>query len=147
MVHAIFPDWGFNVVKQSKEDRRYAAFISDEFANAEGAQSDSMTNMRKMALQYYQGDPRGDELEGRSQVISLDVAASVNTTLALMRSMLIDEAAVSFEAFGPEDEPMAKAEADICQDAFYSENDGKLQLMHAIKDGLLSRLAVIALDV
>ena len=147
MVHAIFPDWGFNVVKQSKEDRRYAGFISDEFANAEGAQSDSMTNMRKMALQYYQGEPRGDEKEGRSQVISLDVAASVNTTLALMRSMLIDEAAISFEAFGPEDEPMAKAEADICQDAFYSENDGKLQLMHAIKDGLLSRQAVIALDV
>lgn len=134
-------------MKQSKTDRRLAAFIETEFADAEGARSDVQQQQRKQALQYYQGDPRGDEREGRSQVVSLDLSSSVNTTLALMRGMLVDEASVSFEAFGPQDEPLAKAESDICQDVFYKQNNGELHLMHAIKDGLLSRQAVIGFDV
>ncbi len=134
-------------MKQTKTERRLAAFIETEFADAEGARSDVQQQFRKQALQYYQGDPRGDEKEGRSQVVSLDLSASVNTTLALMRGMLIDEASITFEAYGPEDEPMAKAESDICQDVFYKENEGELQLMHAIKDGLLSRQSVIGFNV
>ena len=134
-------------MKMNKTERRLSSFISNEFGEAEGAQDDTLQSFRQEALEYYQGAPRGDEVEGRSDVVSLDLASSVNTTLALMKSMLVDECAVTFEAFGPDDEPQAKAESDVCHDVFYGHLNGEMHLQHAIKDGLLSRQSWIAFDV
>ena len=46
------------------------AVVTQELANAEGNQTDALSANRESALQYYYGAKRGDEIEGRSQVIS-----------------------------------------------------------------------------
>ena len=133
-------------MNMTKKQAKLASYIQDEMTGAEGGYSDTVQSLRQTAIKYYNGEPRGDEVKDRSGHVSMDTAAAVNTTLALMRSMLISECGVKFEAEGPEDEALAEAERDICTDVFYSYNDGETILMNALKDGLLSRQAWVGFD-
>ena len=133
-------------MSEKRKERLLVAAIQDEFADAEGGLSDQVQQQRKAALLYYKGAPRGDETEGRSSVVAMDLASAVETNLSILRGMLIDEGDVSFERTGAEDALTAKAESDAVSDVIYKDNPGKRALMTAIKDGLLSRQSVMAID-
>ncbi len=108
-----------------------------ELERAEGRNSDELQTNRAQAMAYYRGTARGDEVEGRSTVISMDVADTTNAMLAMLRDMLILDAELVIEAEGEQDEAQAKAESDICSDVFLKDNPGERLLLAAIKDGLL----------
>ena len=113
------------------------AVVTQELANAEGNQTDALSANRESALQYYYGAKRGDEIEGRSQVISMDVADMVNATLAMIVPMLATDAVVEFEPTGEDDEQQAKAEGDVINGLVIEDNSGYIEIQEAIKDALL----------
>lgn len=58
----------------------------------------SLNEDRKIALDFYHGRPFGDEMEGRSQLVTRDVAEVVDAmTVAIMRTVVSDKV-VEFEA-------------------------------------------------
>ena len=63
-----------------------AAILDAKIHNALGYQGGRLAQARRQAERYYKGDVLGNEIEGRSQVVSHDVAEAVDSMMpSLMR--------------------------------------------------------------
>ena len=134
---------------RNERERRelLGSVCQNEINRAEGGQSDNVQANREEALRYYNGDPRGDEVVDRSQVVSTDVADMVNATLAMLVPMLSTDAVVEFEPNGEQDEPAAKAESDIVNGVIIEDNNGYIEIQEAVKDALLQKNGVLRVRV
>src|SRR5882672_1756380 len=105
--HRINPP-GNNVMSQMSESELksiLAAEIADSLAHLGG----ELSEQRRKALRYYLGEPLGNEQEGRSKVVSTDVADVVEWILpSLLKIFTAGDDVVRFEPTGPEDEEVAK---------------------------------------
>lgn len=130
------------------DKRRWLGAVIERYLNdAEGGEDDGVQANRAMALRYYHGAPRGDEIVGRSQQISTDVADSVNATLAMMGDMLVRDAKVSIDPDSDQDEAAARAESDILNDVLMKDNPGERVLLASIKDALLLKNGCVKIRV
>ena len=67
-------------------DTELRFIINSEINNSLGFLGGALSNQRKKSLEYYLGDKLGTEIDGRSQVVSTDVADTFETILPnLMR--------------------------------------------------------------
>lgn len=114
-------------------------------AAAGGGELDSdQSAARRNALKYYRGDKRGDEIEGRSQVISRDVADAVDAIMpSLIKVFTAGPEIAVFEPVGPEDESAAAQATDYVNWIFGQQNNGFMLLHTWFKDALLNRLGVV----
>lgn len=110
-----------------------------------GFEGDSEASDRETATDYYFMRPRGDEVVGRSDVVSGDLSAMVEATLAQMVEAFGSEQLFEFDPYGPEDEDQAKLEADAVQ-YFLNKENTTIELMNAIKEILLYRNGVVCVD-
>ncbi|MBX6322602.1 MAG: hypothetical protein IRY94_12295 [Rhodospirillaceae bacterium] len=95
---------------------------------------------RRKALDYYLGEPFGNEVEGRSRVVSTDVADTIEWILpALLRIFTATDEVVRFEPTGPEDEEAARQATDYVNWIFTRDNPGFLILYILFKDALLQK--------
>lgn len=116
------------------------AAIDEEIRGAVGYTSSELSNQRKTALEYYYGEPFGNEVEGRSSYVSRDVADTIEWIMpSLMRIFTGGDAIVKFEPQGPEDEKNAQQATDYVNYIFQRQNDGFLTLYTWFKDALLSK--------
>jgi hypothetical protein len=107
---------------------------------------------RSTALDFYNGEPFGDEEDGRSQVVTRDVAETVDyMTVSLLRTLVSGDRVIEFDY--PDQEPQAandggeqprgpgvaeQATAAVNQ-TFYQGQDGYRVLHDWIKAGLLEK--------
>lgn len=106
--------------------------------------SGKLASKRIDADRYYRGEPLGNEQEGRSQVVSRDVAEAVESAMpSLMRIFAGGEQVVAFEPNGPEDEDDASQATDYINHVFMNENEGFMILYTWIKDSLLKKNGII----
>src|SRR5262245_5309206 len=117
--------------------------VKNQLRLCDGYEGDAIASDRKKALDYYFQRPRGDEIPGRSQVISGDVSAMVEASLAQMLDAFSSEHIAEFEPLGPEDEDQAQLESDAVQYFVMSRANGFLELAQAIKDALLLRNGIV----
>jgi hypothetical protein len=121
-------------------DPEIRAFLDEEIRGAVGYNSSELSNQRKTALEYYYGEPFGNEVEGRSQYVSRDVADTIEWIMpSLMRIFTGGDTIVRFEPQGPEDEKNAQQATDYVNHVFQRQNDGFLTLYTWFKDALLSK--------
>lgn len=135
------------LVKQTQKQRIVGAAVREELTRAEGANGSDLARVREKAWDYYMGRPRGDELSGRSQVISRDVADMVNAVTAQLTPMLTVDASVTFKANGAQDAESAAAESQAVSEVIYEHNDGFLAVQDALRDALLLRNGAIYIGV
>ena len=110
---------------------------------ADGGDSSTLARSRIDAEKYYRGDKFGDEVVGRSHVVSHDVAQYVDSQMpSLMRVFASGDEVVVFEPTGPEDEESAKQATDYVN-WVWRQNDGFVRFHHWFKDGLLFKLGVV----
>lgn len=112
-----------------------------------GFEGDDVSKAREDSLNYYFQRARGDEVPGRSAVVSGDLSAMVEANLAAMNEAFAHERIAEFDATGPEDEDQAQLESDVVQHLVMKKSNGKLQILQAIKDALLLRNGVIKVAV
>jgi len=118
--------------------------IENEIDNSIGYIDSETTEDRKTALEYYLRQPYGNEIEGRSSIVTGEVAEAIDGSLPmLMRVFTTTEDIVYFEPRGPMDEESARQATDYCNWAFYRENDGMLILHNWFKDALLQKVGVV----
>jgi len=99
---------------------------------------------RALATEYYYGQPFGDEEEGRSQVVSMDVRDTVQGILpSLMRIFFGPERVVEFSPQGPEDVASAEQATDYVDFIFKRDNQGFKILHSAFKDALVRKCGII----
>ena len=85
---------------------------------------------RKQALQAYLRQPYGNEVEGRSSIVTGEVAEAVDGALpALMRIFTASDDIVLADPIGPGDEAGAKQATDYLNYIFLRDNNG-VQIMH-----------------
>ena len=83
--------------------------------------------VRATATKYYRGEPFGDEEEGRSQVVSMDVRDTVQAIMpSLMRIFHGSERTVEFAPNGPEDVAAAEQATAYVNFIMNRDNDGFL---------------------
>lgn len=118
--------------------------LEAEIDNAIGFIETETTESRRKALQYYLRDPYGNEVEGRSQIVTGEVAEAIDGALPqLIRVFTTTEDIVYFEPKTPDAEESAKQATDYCNWVFYRENDGLLILHNWFKDALLQKVGVV----
>jgi hypothetical protein len=135
------------VVENKKKKKHMAmtetevrAALEEEIRGAVGYTSSELSNQRKTALEYYYGEPFGNEVEGRSSYVSRDVADTIEWIMpSLMRIFTGGDTIVKFEPQGPEDEKNAQQATDYVNYIFQKQNDGFLTLYTWFKDALLSK--------
>ena len=120
------------------------AVLDSEIYDALGYIETETTDARRRALQYYNREPYGNEVEGRSQIVTGEVAEAVDGALpALLRVFTQSDEAVRFEPNGPGDEEKAKQATEYCNWVFYRDNPG-VSIMHTwFKDALLQKNGIV----
>lgn len=118
--------------------------ISAEINDAISFIDDDIGGNRALATEYYYGDPFGDEEEGRSQVVSMDVRDTVQGILpSLMRIFFGPERVVEFTPQGPEDIANADQATDYVDFIFKRDNPGFKILHSAFKDALVRKCGIV----
>jgi hypothetical protein len=112
-------------------------------AAADGGNTSTLATQRQTADKYYRGDAFGDEVAGRSQVVSRDVAQYVDSQMpSLMRVFSSGDEVVVFEPTQPQDEEGARQATDYVN-WVWNQNDGFVRFHNWFKDGLLYKLGVV----
>mgnify|MGYP003635743188 FL=1 len=99
---------------------------------------------RALATQYYRGEPFGNEEDGRSQVVSMDVRDTVNAIMpSLMRVFHGSDESVSYIPTGPEDVENAEQATDYANFVLNRDNNGFLVMYSAFKDALIRKVGIV----
>jgi hypothetical protein len=103
------------------EELTLKAIVEAEIDNAIGYIETETVEQRAKAIEYYNRDPFGNEVEGRSQIVTGEVAEAIDGALpALLRVFTQSDDVVRFEPQGPGDEEKAKASHRILQLGVYA---------------------------
>ena len=122
------------------DDFKLKAMISQEVDNSLGYYGGKLTEQRRKFLEYYLGEPYGNEVEGRSQVTSQDTLEVVESVLpSLMRIFTAGESIVEFTPVGPEDIETAEQATDYCNHILMKDNPGFMTLHTWFKDALIQK--------
>jgi hypothetical protein len=126
------------------DDGQIKSIIENEIDNSIGYIDTETTDQRAKALEYYLRYPYGNEIEGRSQIVTGEVAEAIDGALPqLIRVFTTTEDIVSFEPQTPEDEASARQATDYCNWVFYRENEGLILLHNWFKDALMMKVGVV----
>jgi hypothetical protein len=118
------------------------AIVNGEIDRAKDFTLGPIGKERATAYDYYYGRPFGNEVEGRSKIISHDVAQQIDSAVpALIKFFAGSEKAVEFTARMSEDVPAAEQATELANYVFYTQNPGFLLLHDAIKNALLQKTA------
>ena len=127
-----------------KTEREIIAILNKEIRSSTGFIGGEIVNRRKKSLEYYLGKPFGNEVEGRSQVVSTDVSDTVESLLpSLMRIFTAGDNVFHCEPVGVEDSETARQCSDYLNYIFYKENPGFTALYTAFKDALIQRNGIL----
>lgn len=126
------------------DEGQIKGILEAEIDNSIGYIETETTEDRRRALDYYLRNPYGNEVEGRSQIVTGEVAEAIDGALPqLIRVFTTTEDIVYFEPKTAEDEESAKQATDYCNWVFYRENEGLLILHNWFKDALLQKVGVV----
>ena len=114
--------------------------IDNEEQIAYGINDSALSAERAEAINYYLGEPFGNEQEGRSQVVSFDVQDTVESALPqLLKVFVSGDEVVKFEPKNPEDVAAADQETDYVNHIVMEKNKGFEVFYVWFKDALLSK--------
>jgi len=122
------------------QDMEIIARVEAEENIAYGVNDSALSNDRAAAIDYYLGQPFGNEEEGRSQVVSYDVQDTIEAALPqLLKVFVAGDKVVQFDPKGPEDQEAAEQETDYVNHIVMEKNEGFKTFYVWFKDALLSK--------
>jgi len=117
--------------------------IKNEITDALGY-DDEISKQREQAMEYYYGQPFGNEVEGRSQYVDTTVQDTIEWIKpSLMRVFASGDEMVKFTPHGPEDVQMAEQATDYVNYVFTKDNPGWEILYSWFTDALLSKNGIV----
>lgn len=126
--------------KNKLTDEEILSLIEREEGVSYGINDSQLSGDREKALKYYNGDPLGNEVEGRSQVVSRDVLDTVEAALPqILKVFVAGDEVVKFNPRGLEDEEAAQQETDYINYVVMEKNPGFMVFATWFKDALISK--------
>ena len=125
-------------------DLELRAIVNQEINNSLGYMGGNLSAQRKKSLEYYMGEPLGTEIDGRSQVVSTDVADTIETILPnLLRIFTASHQVVKCEPVKAEDVPLAEQATNYINYIFNKDNNGFSILYDWFKDALIEKNGIV----
>lgn len=126
------------------DDAQVLNVLNSHISRAESFHETVISPERALAYQYYYGRLFGNEVEGRSQVVSQDVSQVVDSAVpALVKIFVSGDKAVEFTPRSAEDVKSAEQATVAANYVFFSQNNGYAIAHDVIKDGLLQKTGVL----
>lgn len=126
------------------EQNDLKSILQAEIDDAIGYIESETVEQRKQALEAYLRQPYGNEVEGKSQIVTGEVAEAIDGALpSLVRIFTGSDQIVVFEPQGPQDEASAKQATDYCNWVFHRDNEGVAILHDWFKDALLQKNGIV----
>lgn len=118
--------------------------LDSEIENALGFVETETTDARRKALEYYNREPYGNEVEGRSSIVTGEVAEVVDGALPqLLRIFTASDEMVRFEPKQAGDEQKAKQATEYINWVINRDNQGTILFHNWFKDALLQKNGII----
>ena len=118
--------------------------LEAEIDNSLGFIETETTDERRKALQYYNREAYGNEVEGRSSIVTGEVAEVVDGALPqLLRVFTSSDEMVRFEPKGAGDEEKAKQATEYVNWVLNHDNSGVILFHNWFKDALLQKNGIV----
>ena len=125
------------------DDTELQGIVAGELEDAVSYIDADVSPIRAKGTEYYRGDPFGNEEDGRSQVVAMEVRDTVSAMLpSLMRVFFSSENVVEFAPRGPEDTKLAQQATDYCNYIYQNDNSGFLTTYAIFKDALVRKCGI-----
>jgi hypothetical protein len=125
------------------DDTELQGIVSGELEDAVSYIDSDVSPIRAKGTEYYRGDPFGNEEDGRSQVVAMEVRDTVSAMLpSLMKVFFSTENVVEYVPRGPEDVAGAQQATDYANYVFTSDNNGFMTTYALFKDSLVRKCGI-----
>jgi hypothetical protein len=118
--------------------------VESEINGSSDYMDSEISSQRERAMEYFYGEPFGNEEDGRSQVVVTDVQDTLMWMMpSLMRIFTAGDRVVKFVPEGPEDEDTAEQATKYVNHVFYKQNDGFMVLYNMFLDALMQKVGIV----
>jgi hypothetical protein len=125
------------------DDAELQSIITQDLTDAVSYVDSDLSPTRAKGTEYYRGDLFGNEVEGNSKVVAMEVRDTVSAMLpSLMRVFFNSENVVEFTPRGPEDVQGAQQATDYANYIFQNDNPGFLTTYAIFKDALVRKCGI-----
>lgn len=130
------------MTKMTDDELRSA--VDHEVSESAAWTGSALAGERERNLSYYLGQPLGNEVPGRSQVVSWDVFEVVESAVPdLVEPFFSGDNICEFEPAEPGDEDYAEQVTDVVNHLIKKANPGFLIFSTWVKDGFLSKIGIV----
>ena len=125
-------------------DQEILSILQSEVTDSAGYLDSEISVQRQKAIEYFYGEPFGNEEDGRSQVVITDVQDTLMWMMpSLMRIFTAGDKLVKFLPVSAEDEAVADQATKYVNHVFYKQNNGFSILYNFFLDALLLKVGVV----
>jgi len=125
-------------------DDEIIGLVESEINGSSDYMDSEISQQREKAIEYFYGEPFGNEEDGRSQVVVTDVQDTLMWMMpSLMRIFTAGDRVVKFVPEGPEDEDIAEQATKYVNHVFYKQNNGFMVLYNLFLDALMQKVGVV----
>lgn len=122
-------------------DEKLVSILKEEEADAASYYASEMADAQAKAMDRFYARPFGDEIEGRSKVVTHDVEDTINWIMPkIMRALMQADELISVEDPRTDSQTDTKAVADYLRHIFFKDNPGEENIYDFTFDGLLQRI-------
>tara|TARA_R110002126_G_scaffold116475_1_gene255870 strand:+ start:1417 stop:3441 length:2025 start_codon:yes stop_codon:yes gene_type:complete len=130
--------------KNKMTDDEVVSLLSREVDDSSSYIDSEVSTQRERAMEYFYGEPFGNEEDGRSQVVVTDVQDTVMWMMpSLMRIFTSGKDVVRFAPEGPEDADIAEQATNYVNHVFYKQNNGFDILYNFFFDALVQKVGIV----
>ena len=128
----------------SDDNREMLNIVESHIDDSLGFIETETSQERQTALEYYMREPYGNEVEGRSQIVTGEVAEVVDGALPqIMKVFTQSNNAVVFEPVNEGDAEMAEQATMMANHVFYKDNNGFEVMNSWFWDALCQKVGVV----
>jgi hypothetical protein len=126
------------------DEQKLKVILEAEIDDAIGYVETETVEQRTKAINYYNRYEYGNEVDGRSKIVTGEVAEVVDGALPqLMRIFAGSDELGRFEPRMPGDEEFAKQATELTNYVFFNDNDGVILMHNWMKDALLQKNGIV----
>ena len=119
---------------------RLRVILKNEIEQASGYLGGELEEERAEALDYYMGEPFGNEVEGQSQIVMTEVQDAIESVMpSLIEIFAGGDTIAKYQPTSLEDEEFAKQATDYGHHIWWKDNDGFGITHDWIKDALIQK--------
>jgi hypothetical protein len=138
------PEMEDEQVEEPVSEEELQNIVIAEIDDAQNYIDDDISPQRALAGQYYKGEPFGNEEEGRSQAMSMDVRDTVQAMMpSIMKVFFAASNVVEFAPNGPEDVESAQQATDYVNYCLTRDNNLFSECYSTFKDALIRKNGIM----